>query len=1318
MAGVLVALTAVALPSDGAWATRPQAGGPGAQMNARARSGAAAYEESLAAMAAADVISNRKPGDEVPELRTANSTTVVSGPSTYRTTMSQEPQNYWTGSTWERIDPTLKDTAAGTTIGANAFSASIASDVNATDLARVRIDPSTSVGWSFAGATSIRSKGEGRGAKPATTPKSSRQHRLGKDTVAFPQAVPGVSIELQSQAQGLKETLVLDSAAASDRYVFPLHLEGLTPSLSPSGDVLLKAGATVKAVIPAGWMEDGSADPEARRAPTGSVTYSLVDHEGAVALEVALERAWLDDPARVYPVRVDPSVNVVGSGSGSPFDDTYAVAGFNNPHQSEATVQTGTNIFQRRGFLHFDMTQFGSSASMVRILDATLRLSLESSQGNCATAPAMQLRRVSETWQNSGTNPAFTIWPGPSPNGSLIEHTTQTCPPTPEVATDPSQRTSYVLASNGNGPKSLADTVQGWLDASIPNYGLALRAQNEAAASEYKKFTSSSGYHGSTSGGYEYYFYPPSLDVEWQYSYLKVSGDSGGPGGAPLTYTALSGSDDCYPEYQTGPYYRPAPWFWGTMPQAQCRADLYWKDPPTANQKTIVLVHPGGWAGTNDSNGVGRRRNADLDRYASAFAEKGYVVAVIDYRQDLFKTIRNIPQWTQNSWSALQMFNLLVHCTQRFEVAGTLTNKATWPPPATLVPTVGAPNPPAECTPLAADSDGNGTPDYDELMAVFQSARTNAVKDVKDAVAWIRNGAGGHLSAASSKVFLVGASAGAITALGANYDPTSTVNGTVAMGGGFIADAFAIPGQINQPAGRQVLSSAAPVQLQIWEYDMTSPLEHDGAPVPAERFSAGQFDFDRQTAGSLRDNNLQVELRGRCGFGHVPATAESQQFDHGVGEALTFLDTLNSGSTPTAGLWFGGPAGSFQKKIGQDLVEDQGSKYRTKVGDFDGNGSSDILWWSPGGGCDAIWFSQGDGTFSRADLSYPVANDVNYARALGKFDEHGSSVPGGQPEQAQADEVSVADFNHDGKADILWYSNGSGDTSAVWYGRGDLHTTDVASTSLFTRRVITPGAGYEHVVSGDFDGDGNQDAYLSKPSGGHLVLSGMSAAPGPDASPVTFSTATVTATATGNVNDPVDGNFTPIAGSFDGDALDDVLLVPPSGSSTNVKALSGTSNAGAFSSANASPPPVYSTVVTGQFNGAESGVKRTDLFWRNAATGTLNAWYGTATQGSFTQIAIGAASTGVYELNVGDFDGDGYSDIYFRGADPTSDLWEGMIRGQSGTGFTTVDQFQQVANDRAGIVGQFGQPTNDSATRDDILWHVSASRAVGGWYWQ
>ncbi|MCZ9338230.1 hypothetical protein NGM37_10625, partial [Streptomyces sp. TRM76130] len=110
---------------------------------------------------------------------------------------------------------------------------------------------------------------------------------------------------------GVKETLVLHSADAPTTFDFPLALDGLTARIADGAVELTDAGGRVAGVIPAGFMEDSEHGGE-QGAPARSedVTYDLVERAGGgQALRITVDADWLRAPERVFPVKVDPSVD-------------------------------------------------------------------------------------------------------------------------------------------------------------------------------------------------------------------------------------------------------------------------------------------------------------------------------------------------------------------------------------------------------------------------------------------------------------------------------------------------------------------------------------------------------------------------------------------------------------------------------------------------------------------------------------------------------------------------------------------------------------------------------------------------------------------------------------------------------------------------------------------------------------------------------------------------------------------------------------------------------------------------------------------------
>ncbi|MCL2503352.1 MAG: right-handed parallel beta-helix repeat-containing protein [Coriobacteriia bacterium] len=138
----------------------------------------------------------------------------------------------------------------------------------------------------------------------------------GDATLSYPQAFIGSTLEYRSTPRGLKETIVLDRAPSNGEHIwsFGLGLDGLAPALQEDGSVTFTKTGTDDTVfvIPAPYMED-SAKPKTRGSLSRAVRYGLsgVTSSGCI-LSVVADSAWLQDPGRVYPCRIDPSLYFVG----------------------------------------------------------------------------------------------------------------------------------------------------------------------------------------------------------------------------------------------------------------------------------------------------------------------------------------------------------------------------------------------------------------------------------------------------------------------------------------------------------------------------------------------------------------------------------------------------------------------------------------------------------------------------------------------------------------------------------------------------------------------------------------------------------------------------------------------------------------------------------------------------------------------------------------------------------------------------------------------------------------------------------------------
>lgn len=255
--------------------------------------GAAEAESSAPAAAADDALT---PGEEVVALRTGRSRTVATAdPDRFETEVFTEPIHHRVNGAWKRIDPTLVAGAdGGVTNKSDRVDIDIAPAADDVELGQVRLPGGGSVSFGLQGAAAVPAQIAGQAA-------------------LYDEVLPGVDLKLTSQPGALKEEIVLESPDAPRVFDFPLRLEGLTAELTPGGSVaLVDPGGVPRGSIPQGFMVDSA--NVAGGAFSDGVDYGLVESSGALVLRVMLDDVWLDDPQRVYPVTVDPTVASNASG--------------------------------------------------------------------------------------------------------------------------------------------------------------------------------------------------------------------------------------------------------------------------------------------------------------------------------------------------------------------------------------------------------------------------------------------------------------------------------------------------------------------------------------------------------------------------------------------------------------------------------------------------------------------------------------------------------------------------------------------------------------------------------------------------------------------------------------------------------------------------------------------------------------------------------------------------------------------------------------------------------------------------------------------
>jgi hypothetical protein len=264
--------------------------------------------------------------------------------------------------------------------------------------------------------------------------------------------------------------------------------------------------------------------------------------------------------------------------------------------------------------------------------------------------------------------------------------------------------------------------------------------------------------------------------------------------------------------------------------------------------------------------------------------------------------------------------------------------------------------------------------------------------------------------------------------------------------------------------------------------------------------------------------------------------------------------------------WLGATNGGYADNAANAYTNVTSDWHVAAVGDFNGDGRSDILWRNDNGAIFNFLGTANGGFVNNGNNSYNgVGNDWQI--------------------------VGIGDFNGDGRADILWrHTDG---LLTDWLGTANGGFT--SNGAIFT--VLVDPA-WSIVATRDFNGDGRSDILWRHTSGTLSDWLGQTNGAFLDNG--------------ANAGASVDPQWKIIGtGDFNGDGRNDILWRQNDGTlsvwlaNTNGSFSSNSNFSGSISTA-------WNVAVTGDINGDG----RADILWRSS-DGTITDWLGT-TSGSFT----------------------------------------------------------------------------------------------------
>ena len=422
----------------------------------------------------------------VPSLSSARENVYKNADGSYTARLYQQAVNYHgANGAWTPIDTTLTPAKNGAhnsfVAAATPTDTTFAASGADPDLVSFQFGPGQSVSFGIAG-----------GAAVAPTITGS--------TATYPSVLPGTDAVLVSSPAGVKESLVLHSSSAPTTFVYPLRLTGVTASLGANGAVdFTDAAGAVVGEIPPGEMSDSAIAPYTdQAAQSNGVSYALTTVNGVPALEMKLDTAWLDAPARQYPVTVDPTL--VSSNASA---TTYALYPCTNDNSTDTVLKVGTpgvnsSECGSANLSAVSYLAFPSIASQLANDYVTgVSLTMYNTWSATCTPEPYAVGAVSSSWTASG----ITTWGNkPGYGGNLV--TSESNTPGPACGTNTSSNVGAFMTANLS-----TATFNGWTGGTSSDYGLAVYAPTTSGgypsdSLQWKKFASTAA--GVASSNYPY----------------------------------------------------------------------------------------------------------------------------------------------------------------------------------------------------------------------------------------------------------------------------------------------------------------------------------------------------------------------------------------------------------------------------------------------------------------------------------------------------------------------------------------------------------------------------------------------------------------------------------------------------------------------------------------------------------------------------------------------------------------------------------------------------------------------------------------------
>ncbi len=361
---------------------------------------------------------------------------------------------------WQRIDPTLVPAAdGGGSLRSKAGPVSVELPA-VLGAAPVRVSSKeASVAFTLRDATGVPQLGV-----PAASTALEVPDEVKRSSATYANALPGVDVSYVADVDGVKEELVLDGPKATATFDFAVSLsEGMVAAENPDGGVDLVDGAgTVVGAFDAPFAYDQTfaASGSESGYTDEAVSLRIASNGPDLMVRLALDPAWLGDPARVFPVVVDPTLRLTGSNA----DTTIRKAAPDTNYGSDDLLALKGGSDAHRILYRDELF-----SEPVNVLAAEVQLYM-ATDTSAATPREVSIHEMSTEWLSGQAtwNQRKTGVNWATPGGDYRS------PAVATVADATGLQADYIAFP-------MRAAVQAWVDGERPNHGVMIKYTNETS---------------------------------------------------------------------------------------------------------------------------------------------------------------------------------------------------------------------------------------------------------------------------------------------------------------------------------------------------------------------------------------------------------------------------------------------------------------------------------------------------------------------------------------------------------------------------------------------------------------------------------------------------------------------------------------------------------------------------------------------------------------------------------------------------------------------------------------------------------------------